>query len=103
MKRISSLLISTSLLALVSGIASAATSLDSNWTCTTNASSSDVAADKTADNQMSANAKSAADAFSFASTNCRDCTKITCEVNDEASADTANGTNTDTGSSTSDE
>ncbi len=89
MKRIS-LLIGTSLILLASTAMagttlssttdSKTTSLDSNWTCTTNASSSSVEADTAADKQMSETAKSATDAFAFASTNCRDCTKITCEV-----------------------
>ncbi|QRN04689.1 hypothetical protein GH742_12885 [Legionella sp. MW5194] len=56
------------------------TSLDSNWVCSTNASSSDAAADKTADNEMANTAKSAADAFDFAAKNCRDCTEINCEI-----------------------
>ncbi|RUR04723.1 hypothetical protein [Legionella sp. km772] len=59
-----------------------ATDLTKNWICTTNASSSDVAADKAADDQMK-NTKGTADAsFKFAAEHCRDCTKITCEVND---------------------
>jgi hypothetical protein len=62
------------------GFAASVTSLDSKWTCKTNASSSSVDADKAADKQMSETAKSAADAFTFASQNCRDCTKITCEA-----------------------
>ncbi|KTD45617.1 hypothetical protein Lrub_2414 [Legionella rubrilucens] len=56
------------------------TSMDSNWVCSTNASSSNVETDKSADNEMSNTAKSAADAFSFAAKNCRDCTEINCEV-----------------------
>ncbi|KTD17847.1 hypothetical protein [Legionella jordanis] len=58
-----------------------ATSMDSNWICTTNASSSSVAADQQADQDMKNQAKSASDAFNFAAQHCRDCTKITCEVN----------------------
>ncbi len=58
------------------------TSMDTNWICSTNASSSDAAGDKAADDRMATNASSAADAFSFAATNCRDCTKITCEIKD---------------------
>lgn len=60
--------------------AAGTTDLTSKWICTTNASSSDVAADKTADEQMKNTAGSAADSFAFATSNCRDCTKITCEV-----------------------
>jgi hypothetical protein len=56
------------------------TSMD-NWTCTTNASSSSVASEQAADKEMQEKPKSAADAFAFASQNCRDCTKITCETN----------------------
>lgn len=56
------------------------TDLTSNWICTTNASSSDVQADKAADQQMADKAQAIADAFSMASQHCRDCTKITCEV-----------------------
>ena len=67
-------------LVLMSSALFAATSLESNWNCTTNASSSDLAKDKSADKELASNAKSASDAFSMASTNCRDCTKITCEV-----------------------
>lgn len=67
-------------LVLMSSTLFAATSLDSNWICTTNASSSEVAADKAADKQSADSARSAADAFAAASTNCRDCTQITCEV-----------------------
>ncbi|TAL64460.1 MAG: hypothetical protein EPN84_03330 [Legionella sp.] len=65
-----------------SSFAVTTTSLDSNWTCTTNASSSDVPSDKAADKQMSETPKSASDAFALASKNCRDCTKITCEVSE---------------------
>ena len=58
------------------------TSMDSKWICTTNASSSDVAADKAADDQMAKVQGSAVKSFEFASQHCRDCTKITCEVQD---------------------
>ena len=79
MKGILSLVLGASLvLAFSTGFAKETTSMDSNWTCSTNASSSSVAADKAADKQMKT-AKSASDAFSFASQNCRDCTKITCK------------------------
>ena len=81
MKRISSLLIGASFIVMSSaGMAAAVTSLDANWICTTNASSSSLEADKANDKLMSETAKSATDAFSFASQNCRDCTKITCEI-----------------------
>ena len=61
-------------------MAATQTSLASHWTCTTNASSSDVAADKAADEKMGKNAVSAKEAFEFAASNCRDCNKITCEA-----------------------
>lgn len=50
------------------------------WTCTTNASSSDVQADKDADEKMKTKAGSAMDSFKFAKKHCRDCTQITCDV-----------------------
>ncbi len=56
------------------------TDMNSKWICTTNASSSDVATDKTADDQMANTPGAAASSFAFAEKNCRDCTKITCEV-----------------------
>lgn len=56
------------------------TDVTRNWVCTTNASSSDVASDKAADEQMAKSHNSAASSFDFATKNCRDCTKITCEV-----------------------
>lgn len=55
------------------------TSLKSNWMCTTNASTSDVQKDKDADEKMK-NASSLEKSMSYASKNCRDCTKITCET-----------------------
>ena len=55
------------------------TDMKNKWTCTTNASASDAAADKKADDAM-AKASSAAKAFSMAAKHCRDCTKITCEA-----------------------
>lgn len=87
MKRISSLIIGTGLTLIAfttfaddtATTTPASTSLTANWSCTTNASSSSVAADKAADDQMAQSTKSAADAFAFATQNCRDCTKITCE------------------------
>ncbi|MFJ1269943.1 hypothetical protein ACD661_15440 [Legionella lytica] len=58
------------------------TDLTKNWICTTNASSSDVTSDKAADDQMAKHQDAAASSFEFAAKNCRDCTKITCEVQD---------------------
>ena len=88
MKKISPLLIGTSLIFITAtGFAdssSTSTDLKSNWTCSTNASSSSVSSDKDADKQMSQNAKSAEEAFDFASKNCRDCTKITCETSNNS-------------------
>lgn len=83
MKRISSLLVGTTLILASSiSMATAVTSLDSNWTCSTNASSSSVESDKAADKDMSEKHRSAAAAYAQAAKNCRDCTKITCEAND---------------------
>ena len=80
MKKIISLLIGTGFAFMMSAaFADGPTSMDANWSCTTNASSSSVAAEKAADDQMANGTKSAADAFAFAAKNCRDCTKITCE------------------------
>lgn len=56
------------------------TDMDAKWVCSTNASSSDVASDVAADKLMSTHATSASKAWSLATENCRDCTKITCEV-----------------------
>lgn len=50
------------------------------WTCQTNASSSSNQKDTNADHAMSKTAKSAKKQFSFALENCRDCTEITCTV-----------------------
>lgn len=50
------------------------------WICETNASSSSNTNEKVADNHMEKKAKSAKDAFEFALKHCRDCTKITCSV-----------------------
>lgn len=82
MKNIFNLLVGSVLILGTTGVIAAdtKTSLDKNWVCSTNASSSSVAADTSADEQMENSAKSAADAFAFASQNCRDCTKITCET-----------------------
>lgn len=67
-------------LATSTSMAATKTNLDSAWICTTNASSSSVDAEKATDDKMGKAASSAVDAFAFASSNCRDCTKITCEV-----------------------
>lgn len=65
----------------ISMAASAAkTELDSRWICTTNASSSAVNSSKAADDKMAKTQASVVHAFTFAKANCRDCTKITCEV-----------------------
>ena len=58
------------------------TDMKTNWICTTNASSSDVAEHKSADEKMENKKASAKNAFEMAEKNCKDCTKITCEVND---------------------
>jgi hypothetical protein len=67
-------------LAATTSMAATMTSMDANWMCTTNASSATTDADKAADDKMANTASSGADAFAFASKNCRDCTKITCEA-----------------------
>jgi len=54
------------------------TDMHKNWTCMTNASSSDVKADQDADKKMST-AGSVDKNFKEAKKHCRDCTKITCE------------------------
>lgn len=59
------------------------TDIHKQWTCTTNASSSDNEKDQAFDKEMSEMKKSAADAFDFAVKHCRDCTKITCEFHEE--------------------
>ena len=80
MNKITKLLIGSSLIFTTSFcFAASKTDLATNWTCTTNASSSDSETDKDADKKMS-NTSSAANAFTFAAQNCRDCTKITCEA-----------------------
>ena len=56
------------------------TALDASWICTTNASSSSVDADKASDDKMAKSSGSAAETFAYAASNCRDCTKITCEA-----------------------
>ncbi|PJD91539.1 MAG: hypothetical protein CK424_06595 [Legionella sp.] len=55
------------------------TILEGNWICTTNASTGTTSADKEADERMKHTTTAISDAFSFASSNCRDCTKITCD------------------------
>ena len=69
---------------LGSSLSFAATQSDMNskWICTTNASSSEVAADKAADDKMANTQGSAMKSFASATQNCRDCTKITCELKD---------------------
>lgn len=67
-------------LASATSMADTKTPMDANWICTTNASSSSVEADKAADDKMAKSATSAANAYAFAASNCRDCTKITCEA-----------------------
>ena len=62
--------------------AASQTDMTKNWICTTNASTSDVAAQKAADEQMSKAKGSAAAGFNNATQNCRDCTTITCKVSD---------------------
>lgn len=73
-----SFIMATSSVAFAVGV----TDMESKWMCTTNASSSDVAVDKANDELMAKEHGSAAKSFDFAAKNCRDCTKITCEVQD---------------------
>ncbi len=81
MKGIISLMIAgVFVIATSTTMAATKTNLDSHWVCTTNASSSSVEAEKATDDKMAKAASSAVDAFAFASSNCRDCDKITCEV-----------------------
>ncbi|BCA94680.1 hypothetical protein TUM19329_10410 [Legionella antarctica] len=81
MKKTFIAIIGTGLILGSAGIfAVSATDVTTNWICTTNASSSEVAADQAADEKMKTNKTSASEAFSFAQQNCRDCTSITCEV-----------------------
>jgi len=56
------------------------TDMNDKWICTTNASTSEVASEIAADKKMSTTATSGAKAYASAAENCRDCTKITCEV-----------------------
>ena len=60
--------------------ATAPTDMSAKWNCTTNASSSDDAKDKAADEKLSQSSGAAKDSFKMAEENCRDCTKITCEA-----------------------
>lgn len=55
------------------------TDLTAKWSCTTNASHSELVTDKGVEGAIAAQ-RSAVDAFDFAAKNCGDCTKITCEV-----------------------
>ncbi len=59
------------------------TQTDGKWICTTNASSSDVAEDKNADTKMEKTGQKGNGAFEFALKHCRDCNKITCELQTE--------------------
>jgi hypothetical protein len=79
-KLILSLICGSLVFASTGSFATQKTSLKGKWNCTTNASTSDVAADKASDNKMSTDAMSSSKSFSFAAKNCRDCTKITCEL-----------------------
>jgi len=82
MKSISTLVGGCLFLIASTGFATSMTAMDKDWTCSTNASSSSVEADKMADKQMSETKQSAADSYAMAAKNCRDCTKITCEMDD---------------------
>ncbi|HHF7350065.1 TPA: hypothetical protein ACPSKE_003284 [Legionella feeleii] len=61
-------------------VAGSTTDMSKDWTCTTNASSATTDADKAADDKLANTKDSATSSFSSAAQNCRDCTKITCEV-----------------------
>lgn len=54
--------------------------MSKKWICETNASSSSNESDKMADETMSKSPKKGKEAFDFAMKHCRDCTKITCTV-----------------------
>jgi hypothetical protein len=71
---------STTGMATDTTVATTKTAMDARWICTTNASRSSVEADKAADDKMAQTAASSVDAYAFAASNCRDCTKITCEA-----------------------
>lgn len=62
--------------------ASVQTNMNTKWICTTNASASVQADDKSADDKMAKTQGTAAASFAFAAKNCRDCTQIRCEVKD---------------------
>lgn len=62
--------------------ASVQTNMNKNWICTTNASGSVRADDKSADDKMAKAQGSAAKSFAYAAKNCRDCTQIKCEAKD---------------------
>jgi hypothetical protein len=62
--------------------ASVQTNMNEKWICTTNASGSVQADDKSADDKMANTPGTAAESFAFAAKNCRDCTQIKCEVKD---------------------
>lgn len=80
MKRISLGIMGTGLFLVTSLSMAVPTPLDAHWTCKTNASSSSVASEVAADKDMSETPRSASSAYLLAAKNCRDCTKITCEV-----------------------
>jgi hypothetical protein len=74
------LLIGCLILSTSSVFAVTQTDMNTNWVCSTNASSSKETTDKAADQIMVKTPGSATSAFDFAVKNCRDCTKITCKV-----------------------
>lgn len=81
MKHILMSLIGSSLILVsASGFAVGKTDMEAKWVCATNASTSDVTSDVAADKLMSTHATTAKKAYEMAVENCRDCTKITCEV-----------------------
>lgn len=65
------------------------------WICETNASSSSNSSDKTADENMSKHARSAKDAFEYALKHCRDCTKITCTMQNPPSSSSSSSSGSD--------
>lgn len=75
-----SLIGSSVILVSASSFAVSKTDMDAKWICTTNASTSDVTSDVAADKLMSTHATTAKKAYEMAAENCRDCTKISCEV-----------------------
>lgn len=66
----------------LAGTTTTATDMNTNWSCTTNASSATTDAEKAADEKMANTKGSAVSAYALAAQNCRDCTKITCEMDD---------------------